>query len=158
MNRSAAVRTVMDKIKDEDIVVAATGYISREVYRVKDRPLNFYMMGSMGNALAIGIGIAMNCKNKVYVINGDGGALMGLGAMVTDCALNLNNLMHIILDNNCHESTGGQKSNSHHILFPALAPVKVLKVDRTSTVPPRIKLTPKQITERFMNAFENIRK
>ena len=57
LKRSEAISMIMQKVTDE-VIVTSTGMISREVFLVKDRPRNFYMMGSMGMALAIGIGVA----------------------------------------------------------------------------------------------------
>jgi phosphonopyruvate decarboxylase len=106
MNRREAIERILDQVDDQDIIVSSTGMTSRELYNIEDRPLNFYMMGSMGNALAIGLGVALNTDRKVHVINGDASALMSLGTMVTHKKLNPANLYHYILDNNCHASTG----------------------------------------------------
>src|SRR3990167_6269922 len=103
MRRIDAIRHIMERVTDE-VVVSSTGMISRELYAVKDRPRNFYMEGSMGCALAIGLGIAVNSRHKVIVISGDAAALMSLGTMVLHKKLNPRNLMHYILDNNCHAS------------------------------------------------------
>lgn len=153
MTRPDIVKIIMRDVQYDEIVVASTGYISREVFRVMDRPLNFYMMGSMGNALAIGIGLAMHLTQKVSVINGDGSALMSLGTMVTAKKLYLTNLYHFILDNKCHESTGCQPTASDEIYFQSLCRnTFVSHIQTCDDVPPRIPLTPKQITERFKNA------
>lgn len=147
----------MADLQDDDIVVASTGYISREVYRQKDRDLNFYMMGSMGNALAIGLGIAMNVSQRVFVISGDGSALMGLNQMVTASQMNLSNLIHIIIDNECHESTGGQPTASKNVDFKSLyRNTLVYKCEGKDSIPPRIELAPHEITRRFMYAIRDI--
>ena len=152
MNRSGCIKELMGQIGERDIVVASTGFISREVFKY-DRDLNFYMMGSMGNALAIGIGLAMNVKERVLVINGDGSVLMSLGTMITAKNLALKNLFHFILDNGCHESTGRQPTVSEFVDFQYLAPNTFHeRIDKDDSTPPRITLTPKQITERFKNA------
>ncbi len=153
MNRSDIVKSIMKDVGEDDIVIASTGFISREVFKY-DRSLNFYMMGSMGNALAIGIGIAMNIKKRVIVINGDGSVLMSLGTMLTAKRLSLPNLIHCIIDNNCHESTGRQKTCSDLIDFRHLSKnVIVYKSNIDQSIPPRITLSPKEITERFKNAI-----
>lgn len=154
MKRIDILNKIFKDINENDIVIACTGYISREIFAHFDRPLNFYMMGSMGNALAIGMGLALNINQMVIVINGDGSALMGLGAMVTAKRLRLFNLIHYILDNNAHESTGGQRTNSHLIDFRHLyGNTIVYQMDKENPEPPRITLEPKQITERFKNAL-----
>ena len=157
MKRIDAIRKIMKKVKDE-IVISSTGMISRELCAVKDRPENFYMMGSMGNALGIGLGIAINSKHKVIVISGDGAALMSLGTMVLHKKLNPANLKHYILDNRCHGSTGGQPTCSDAIDFSKIAPnTKVIKVSKEKGDAPRITLTPKQIMRRFKNAVSSNR-
>lgn len=156
MTRSQCVKRIMEDLNPNDIVIASTGFISRETFKY-DRPLNFYMSGSMGCALAIGIGIAMNVDNRVIVINGDGSVLMSLGTMLTAKRLNLPNLTHYILDNNCHESTGGQKTASDLIDFRHLSRnVIVYKIAKDGIIdePPRITLPPKEITRRFRDAIK----
>lgn len=155
MKRIEAIKEILEQIKDEDIVIASTGMISREVYAVKDRPRNFYMMGSMGNTLALGLGIAITSKYNVIVINGDGSALMSLGTMSMHNKLKPQNLMHFILDNNCHSSTGGQPTVSEAVDFESLAPnTSVIKVDKDKGNSPRIPLSGRKIRLRFMKALK----
>jgi len=157
MTRSDFVKTIMGQINDDDVLITSTGLISREVYHQKDRGLNFYMLGSMGNALAIGIGLALHLENRVFVLNGDGSALMGLGAMVTEKSLNLTNLYHFILDNSCHESTGGQKTSSEFVDFSKLgANTMVFRLEKEEKTPPRIDVSCEFISTRFKDAVESI--
>lgn len=157
MTRLEVVKSIMEDLLDDDIVIASTGYISREVYKQKDRDLNFYMQGSMGNALGIGIGVAMNVLQRVFVISGDGSALMGLGSMVTAQSMDLNNLYHIIIDNGIHDSTGGQPTSSSYVDFQKLYKrTMVYKIDEDSCVPERIPLNPVEITYRFINAIKSL--
>ena len=157
MNRSSIVKKIMSDLQADDIIVAATGYISREVFKY-DRDLNFYMVGSMGCALGIGIGLAMHLKQRVIVINGDGSVLMSLGTLLTAKSLNLPNLIHHIIDNGCHESTGGQKTVSEYVSFHMLSTnVIVHKASKDDSIPPRINLKPKDITTRFKNAILRIK-
>ena len=87
--------------------------ISRLLYVVNDQHQNFYMMGSMGHAISIGLGIALNQPTRrVFVIDGDGAALMHMGALSTVGHYKPRNLIHIVLDNEAHESTGGQYTTS----------------------------------------------
>lgn len=158
MTRSELCKEIMSQVGDDDIVIASTGFISREIFKY-DRDLNFYMMGSMGNALAIGIGLAMNLPQRVFVINGDGSVLMSLGTLITAKKLGLKNLIHFILDNNCHESTGGQPTVSQYVDFEKLCKNTFhCPIIKDNTVPPRITLEPKQITERFRNAIIRLKK
>ena len=157
MNRKQAIKYVLEQVRDDELVVTSTGLISREVCLQKDRCLNFYMMGSMGCALPIGIGLALHVKQIVHVISGDGAVLMGLGSMITANKLKLPNLRHYILDNNCHASTGGQPTASNYVNFEKLCTnTTVYEINNQGEVPPRIDLTPLEIQERFKNAIQII--
>lgn len=153
MKRIDAIRKIMKNVKTE-VVISSTGMISRELYAVRDRPRNFYIQGSMGSALGIGLGIAINSKHKVIVISGDGEVLMSLGTLALHKKLKLKNLKHYILDNNCHSSTGGQPTCSDVVDFSRLAPSTiVIKVSKEKGDAKRIPLSPKQITRRFKRAI-----
>jgi len=155
MLRIDAIRKIMKNVRDE-VVISSTGMISRELYAVCDRPRNFYMEGSMGCALAIGLGIALNSAHKVIVISGDGAALMSLGTFILHKKLNPKNLKHYILDNNEHASTGGQPTCSDAVDFSNLAPkTRVIKVGKGQGDAPRIPLTPASITARFRKALRS---
>lgn len=152
MKRIDAIKKIMKNVKDE-AVISSTGMISRELYAVKDRPRNFYMEGSMGCALGIGLGIAINSRHKVIVISGDGAILMSLGTLVLHKKLKLKNLKHYILDNNCHSSTGSQPTCSDAIDFTLFPNTEVIRVSKEKGNAPRIPLSPKHIKRRFKNAI-----
>lgn len=155
MKRIDAIRRIINGVTDE-IVISSTGMISREVYALRDRPMNFYMMGSMGCALGVGLWIAINSKHKVIVISGDASVLMSLGTLVLHKKLNPQNLKHYILDNSCHSSTGGQPTCSDAVDFSKLAPnTFVITVSKEKGSAPRIPLSPKQIKDRFKNAISH---
>ena len=81
---------------DDQPVVHANGYICRESFQVKDRPENFYMIGSMGLASSIGLGVALSLpKKKVIVIDGDGNVLMSMGALAMIAASAPKNLVGV---------------------------------------------------------------
>jgi len=95
------------------LVLATTGYIGRELYGQADADTNFYMQGSMGRALALGLGTALGTPDRrVVVIDGDGAVLMHQGTCVTVGAAAPATLTHTILDNGTYESTGGQATAS----------------------------------------------
>ena len=103
-------------------VIATTGFNGREMYMLDDRNNQFYMVGSMGCALSIGTGIALHKPGlKVIVVDGDGALLMRTGAMATTCTCAPHNLIHILLDNEVHESTGGQRTLSGNVSFAVIA-------------------------------------
>jgi len=165
------------------IIVSANGFISRDLFESFDKPDNFYMIGSMGLASSIGLGIATKCpKRKIFIFDGDGNILMNLGSLVTIGFLKPNNLVHFIFDNSSHESTGGQPTMSSKIELEKIAmvtnyktfkiktlnelqelliklktisgPVLVLvKVKNNSKISKRVEYEPEQIKEQFMNSI-----
>ncbi len=132
--REEAINLLLDEI-GEDFIISATGKISRELFdlRIKrgEETNDFYMMGSMGHALAIGLGVAMNTKKKIYVLNGDAGCLMKMGTVATHVKINPKNLIHIVLDNGCHDSTGGQET-AFRAMAEYLPNVRVIRVRKGS--------------------------
>lgn len=121
MRRAEAVAKVMDAV-DDQLVVACNGMIGREVFTAKDREATFYMIGSMGLALSIGMGVALGRPDKrVVVIDGDGNVLMGAGVLGSVAAADVGNLVHVVLDNEAHGSTGGQKTITDRVDLAALA-------------------------------------
>ena len=154
MKRINIIKKIMEDITNE-LVICSTGMICREVYEVRDRPENFYVMGSMGASLGIGLGLALHKDRNVVVIAGDGDILMSLGTLALMNKLKLPNLKLIILDNNCYSSTGCQKTCSDAVDFTKIANCKVYKVDAEKGPAGRVKIPHKKIAERFYNAINN---
>ncbi len=154
MKRIDAVKKIMNSVTDE-LVICSTGMASREVYETKDRAENFYVMGSMGSSLGIGIGLALHSKRKVIVIAGDGDILMSLGTLALMNKLKLSNLKLFILDNNCYSSTGCQKTCSDAVDFTNIANCHVYKVDAEKGAAGRVKISHKEIAGRFYDAINN---
>jgi len=109
MKRYQAIQEIMKVVTDE-LVVCNIGHPSQELFQISDRPRNFYMLGSMGLAPSIGLGLAMSTKENVIVINGDAAATMNLGYMATVGYNRPPNLVDIIIDNQANGSTGFQPS------------------------------------------------
>ena len=115
MIRKEAIRLISKEIGDK-VIVSANGYISRDLFEMDDKPTNFYMIGSMGLTSSIGLGLALqNPKKMIYVFDGDGNILMNLGSLTTIGKLKPKNLIHLVFDNQSHDSTGGQPSNTKNI-------------------------------------------
>ncbi len=113
----------LNELKDTDtVLLATTGTTGRELYEIGDAPNNLYMVGSMGciGSLALGLSLTRPDK-KIIAIDGDGALLMRMGSLVTNACYAPNNMLHILLDNNCHDSTGGQATASHNVNFATVA-------------------------------------
>lgn len=155
MNRIEAVRSILDTIHDE-LLIVTTGFLSRDVFHIQDRDENFYMCGSMGNAFPIGIGIALNSSKKVVVISGDGAVLMSYGSLALGDLLCLKNLKHYIIDDGQYGSTGGQPTCSHVARFHQFFNTEVITVKESIGSSPRITLDPKVMLDRFIRSVQKI--
>ena len=106
----------------KSIILTTTGFSGRELYEINDCSNHFYMVGSMGCAPSLGLGLAISLPGyKIVVIDGDGAALMRLGNFATVGSQQPKNLFHLLLDNESHESTGGQNTNSNAIDLAGVA-------------------------------------
>jgi phosphonopyruvate decarboxylase len=120
--RTTMLRALQAATGAGDVVIATTGYTGRELAALDDRPNQLYMVGSMGCAVSLGLGLAIARPDlRIVVLDGDGAALMRLGALTTVGFERPPNLVHVVLDNGRHESTGGQATVSGCVDFPALA-------------------------------------
>lgn len=115
--RIAVLERMLALVPEAAGVVATTGKTGRELFTLADREQHLYLVGSMGCASGLGLGIAVNSQRKVIVLDGDGAALMKLGTLATIGAYAPDNLVHVILDNGVHDSTGGQATVSPMIDF-----------------------------------------
>lgn len=110
MKRFDAIKRIVESLTNE-FIVCNLGAPSRELYSIKDRDENFYMLGSMGLVSSIAFGIALSRPSKkIWCIDGDGSLLMNLGSLSTISNNPLNNLTIIVIDNGSYGSTGDQKS------------------------------------------------
>lgn len=111
----AAVAAVAESAGNANaLIVCNIGFPSRELYHAMDRKENFYMLGSMGLASSIGLGIALvQPGRKVIVLEGDGAVLMNLGTLATIANFAPGNYLMVILDNCCYGSTGSQPTCTH---------------------------------------------
>jgi thiamine pyrophosphate-dependent acetolactate synthase large subunit-like protein len=122
MTRYEALQSLLTRIPDEDVALFTTGMISREAFNIRDRPENFYMIGSMGLLTSLGLGLALQWPSRrIWVIEGDGSALMSLGTFPLIATCRPNNLIHVVLDNETYESTGAQPTISATVDLAALA-------------------------------------
>ena len=121
MTRSTAIQVVIQQI-GSSALIHANGMIARESCAISDREENFYMLGSMGLASAIGLGVALaRPSRQIVVLDGDGNMLMNLAGAEMIAAYKPANLLHIVLDNESYGSTGGQKTISSMIALDKVA-------------------------------------
>lgn len=120
LRRYDVIQEIMSDVKDE-LVVCCLGYASKELYTIKDRDENFYMLGSMGQAIPFALGVSLFTTKNVIVFEGDGGLMSNLGCLSSVSSLSKNNLRIILLDNGVHGSTGNQKSSAFFVDLCAVA-------------------------------------
>ncbi|MEH2239153.1 phosphonopyruvate decarboxylase [Nostoc sp.] len=123
ISRSEALARIVEHTDAENtVVIATTGYTGRELFASKDSANHLYMVGSMGCASSMGLGLSLARPDlKVVVIDGDGAALMRMGNFATIGTYGGANLIHILLDNEVHDSTGAQATVSAGISFAKIA-------------------------------------
>ena len=133
MIRKEAIKIASEATADSPII-SANGYISRDLFETDDKDTNFYMIGSMGLSSSIALGVALkNPRKRVYVFDGDGNILMNLGSLTTIGKLKPKNLIHLVFDNQSHESTGGQPSNTRNIDLYKIAKSSNYKAFKTNS-------------------------
>lgn len=122
MKRTEVLSILKNNFSPKDIFIATTGKTGRELFEIEDSPNQLYMVGSMGCALAIGLGLSKtNFNQKICVIDGDGALLMRMGNLAIAGQINPSNLVHVLLDNGVHDSTGGQSTFSESVDFSEMA-------------------------------------
>ena len=116
MDREQVIEDLLNTtIKKEDLVVCSLGKMGRELFELRKKrgePNNdFYCMGAMGCTIGLALGVALHTKKRVFLLIGDGAALMKLGSFTTVLANAPRNMFILVLDNQSYESTGGQPNN-----------------------------------------------
>ena len=120
--RSEFIAKFLKLIPNDSKIISTTGYTSRELFELRKKikikkGKDFYMVGGMGHSSSVALGYAINSKKQIFCLDGDGSILMHLGSLRTIGYLKKNNFKHIILNNNSHESVGGQLTTAADINF-----------------------------------------
>jgi thiamine pyrophosphate-dependent acetolactate synthase large subunit-like protein len=111
MNRLDLTKRLVAKLKHEEAVIGGIGNSNFDLYAAAKRPQNFYMLGSMGLAAPIALGVALaQPKRRVFALEGDGSLLMQLGSLATIAMVNPSNLTIVVWDNGMYQITGLQKT------------------------------------------------
>ena len=113
MNRFDVTSRLVAKLKNDEAVVGGIGNTNFDLWATGHRPQNFYMLGSMGLAVPIALGVAIaQPSRKVFALEGDGSILMQLGSLSTVAVRQQKNLCIVIMDNGAYQITGGQKTST----------------------------------------------
>ena len=127
LTREEAIEIVIDCLSVDDIIVSTTGKASRELYELREKSgaghaRDFLTVGSMGHASMIALGIALEeSERRVICLDGDGAALMHMGALAVIGGLRPENFIHIVLNNGCYDSVGGQPTECGDILLTGVS-------------------------------------
>ncbi len=109
MNRFDLTSRLLTKLKSEEAVIGGIGNTNFDLWAAGHRPQNFYMLGSMGLAFPIALGVALaQPKRRVFALEGDGSLLMQMGCLSTIATLAPKNLTMIVMDNGVYQITGAQ--------------------------------------------------
>jgi thiamine pyrophosphate-dependent acetolactate synthase large subunit-like protein len=109
MNRFDLTSRLVAKLKKEEAVIGGIGNTNFDLWAAGHRPQNFYMLGSMGLAFPIALGVALAQPNRrVFALEGDGSLLMQLGCLSTIATLKPKNLTMVLMDNGIYQITGAQ--------------------------------------------------
>ena len=121
LSRTEALDLLCTLTAPGTIRLATTGKASRELFALADDPANLYVVGSMGLASSVGLGLSLVLPRGVLVIDGDGAALMHMGALPMIACYGGQTLVHVVLDNGSYDSTGGQRTIAAHAPFAEIA-------------------------------------
>lgn len=127
LSREEALRQVVDSLSPDAFVVSTTGMLSRELFEYREAKNqghghDFLTVGSMGHSSSIALAIALQKPDRtIYCFDGDGAALMHLGAQAIIGKLKPCNFHHLIFNNGAHDSVGGQPTAAFDCDFPAIA-------------------------------------
>ena len=126
LDKEFFLKALLKKIPAKSKIISSTGYNSREIIYLRNK-LNlkngndFYMVGGMGHTSSVALGYSLSSKNKTFCIDGDGSFLMHLGSIMTAGNYANKYFKYILLNNNSHDSVGGQETNANNIDFEKLS-------------------------------------
>ncbi len=113
MNRFDITRRMVSRLHHDEAVIGGIGYTNFDLWAAGRRPQNFYMLGSMGLAAPIALGVALaQPQRRVIALEGDGSILMQLGSLATIAGRRQKNLAVVIMDNGTYQITGGQATST----------------------------------------------
>jgi thiamine pyrophosphate-dependent acetolactate synthase large subunit-like protein len=155
--RESSINLILGIVPKDALVVSCNGKIGRELWEVRkqrgESTDDFILVGAMGCALGVALGLAMNTKKRVVCLLGDGNFLMKMGTLATLRKYNPKNLMVYVLNNDAHDSTGGQETAFPDIRrnIPWNINLRLIDVERGAREDlGRPDATPAEITRNFI--------
>ena len=137
-------------VSGKDPIISTTGKASRELFEIRERNkqghgYDFLTVGSMGHCSSIALGVAVNKpQTKIWCVDGDGAALMHMGAMGVIGSVHPKNLVHIVINNGAHETVGGMPTVASNLDFVSIAKAcgysHAVRVDNFETLDEQLKL------------------
>lgn len=127
LNREGAIKTIVNLLDEDDVVVSTIGMASRELFEIREankqgHEKDFLTVGSMGHSSSIALGIALEKPNRqVYCFDGDGALIMHMGVLAIIGQLKPKNFKHIVFNNYSHDSVGGQPTAAFNMDIPSIA-------------------------------------
>ena len=127
LTREKSIQLIVDSLDSNDLIVSTTGLASRELYdyrnsKLQDHSKDFLVVGGMGHANQIALGISISqIKKRIVCLDGDGAVIMQMGALALIGSSKSRNLLHIVLNNGAHDSVGGQKTVAFEIDLSVIA-------------------------------------
>jgi len=126
LSREEAIEIIVNSMPSDSVIVSTTGKASRELFEIRERlsqghERDFLTVGSMGHSSSIALGISLGNGKKVFCLDGDGAVIMHMGSMAIIGDMKPKNFFHIVLNNESHESVGGQPTVGGKIDIPAIA-------------------------------------
>lgn len=153
IKRENFIRQLLKSIDNKTKIVSTTGYISRELFKQSSnvqKKNNFYVVGGMGHCSMIAFGYSLFSKKNVICLDGDGSLLMHMGSLFTIGQNAKNNFKYILLNNNSHESVGGQVTN--------LAEINLQKISKELKFSGYLKVNNEKELKKKINHFLNSKK
>ena len=126
LEKETFFKTLLEITDNKSKIISSTGYNSREIMHIRQKyqlrkSQDFYMVGGMGHTASVALGYSLTTKKKTICIDGDGSLLMHLGSIKTAGTFASKNFKYILLNNNTHDSVGGQSTYANQINFEKLS-------------------------------------
>ena len=126
LDKELFLKNLLENLNKKTKIISSTGYNSRELMYLREKykfknSKDFYMVGGMGHTSSVALGYSLSSNNKTICIDGDGSLLMHLGSIKTAGTFANKNFKYILLNNNTHDSVGGQSTYANNIDFKKLS-------------------------------------